>query len=73
MTKEEQMVFVAQLADNVVLEIAKHIDDGAIPEQWDGIELRQYMADKFAECVIPGTMSPKRRREYKNTVIVNNL
>jgi hypothetical protein len=72
MTQAEQKVFVYSLIRAVEAGIIKGIDNDALRE-WDGIELRQYIADKFGDVVIKGTMAPKRMREYKNTCLVNNL
>ena len=48
-----------------------------MPEEWDGIELRQYLADKFADSSLLNHKNRKdlnrRRREYRNEVIVRNL
>jgi len=44
-----------------------------MPDEWDGVELRQYIADMFADCVIKGTMSRKRRIAYNNEVLVKGL
>lgn len=44
-----------------------------VPEDWDGRELRQLLADAAAEFVIKGTMDPRRTREYRNACMVDNL
>ena len=76
MTPLDQRKFVHQLIDNVEAEIIAKLKSGKIPAEWDGHELRQYVADNFAECVMwpIGTDNRSaRRREYANTVLVNNL
>jgi len=45
---------------------------GMMPDEWDGIELRQYIADKFTEQ-ISSSFSGKRKKDYINTVNVTNL
>lgn len=72
MTQAEQKVFVYALIRSVEADIIKKIDNDALVE-WDGIELRQYIADRFSDVVIKSTMSPKRMREYQNACLVNNL
>lgn len=42
-----------------------------LPLEWNGVELRQYLADKFADSTVP--MGAKNRKEYRNTCIVRNL
>jgi hypothetical protein len=51
-----------------------------MPEEWDGHELRRYIADKFEEAVLTvGRSGPygrehrKRFSKYRNTVLVNGL
>jgi len=71
MNAQEQMGFVSELMANVTEEIIKEIIDGKIPENWDGIELRQLIADTCRYNAYP--MSRSRKRAYNNTVIVNDL
>lgn len=40
---------------------------GKMPENWDGFELRQYVADFFASEVVQ--MSRQRKREYRNDLL----
>ena len=42
-----------------------------MPEEWDGIELREYVADKFTES--KAAPSERRFRDYRNEVLVRNL
>ena len=75
MTKQEQIQFVIELCNNGLEELLKSIDQNKIPENWDGIELRWLVADKFDSCqIIANTSSLKKRKSnYNNTVFVNNL
>jgi len=45
------------------------------PEEWDGLELRWLLRDKAAEFVWYGMVDKrsKRYKDYKNTVLVDNL
>lgn len=71
MNREEKKKFVRDLLDSHQEDILAQIDSGNIPEEWDGIELRELIAEKadLDRC----SVSRSRRRAYKNTVIVNNL
>lgn len=76
MTNEKQKQFVNELIENVRCDIINSIKDERNIEaikEWDGKELRQYIADVFSQVVIKGTMSRNRKREYNNTRLVNNL
>src|SRR3990167_1436659 len=53
MTRSEQKKFVRELCFNVMHSILVK----KLPEEWDGHELRRYIADKFDECA--GTVGGK--------------
>lgn len=51
-----------------------------VPKEWDGIELRQWIADYFEAQTYSRSMRAKltsadrkRSREYRNDVLVRNL
>jgi hypothetical protein len=70
-TKAGKQKFIAELIDNVKREIITKVPQ--MPEEWDGIELRQYIADRFAACVISDTMSQHRKRDYNNVIVTTAL
>jgi hypothetical protein len=71
MTEQEKITFINELIENVKSEILKKVK--YMPDNWDGIELRQYISDKFADVVFKGTMNKSRKREYNNTLYTTNL
>lgn len=75
MTKDEKILFIAKLTGSICNELTAKVRDGRIPEDWDGHELRELLADKFAaERSEP--LSNKRSTRYKayrNAVLTNNL
>jgi len=70
MNRKEQKEFVVSLLANIEISVLNKIDDERIPENWDGIELRQYIADSVTSY---RKMDKKRAREYRNTILVENL
>ena len=68
MNKQEQIDFIDQLINNVKNEIKDQVNANA-PANWDGIKLRQFIADSFNEVVMKGTMSRSRRIAYNNTML----
>lgn len=44
-----------------------------MPGEWNGHELRQLLADAFAQAVDKRVMGGKRMKDYKNEVLVRNL
>lgn len=52
-------------------EIMKKLLD--IPENWDGLELRQYCSDYFEEHFNYRKLDKKRKEEYENDRLINNL
>jgi capsid portal protein len=69
MTVTEQKKFIRDLIDSVSADILKHTYD--MPSSWDGIELRQYIADRFARETFP--MGSARGRNYRNTIATTTL
>lgn len=77
MNKKTQIHFVKELSNNILARIVQQIRDGKTPENWDGHELRALVALGFeqsaAMSLVRTEPRSKRARDYKNTVIVNNL
>lgn len=69
MTPAEKKVFIHDLCASIKHSILEKVE--RMPEEWNGIELRQLLADRFSDAT--GGMTRKRLREYKNAVRVNNL
>lgn len=74
MNNEDQRKFVDELIENVRNDIQNKISKNCNNiEEWDGKELRQYIAEKFADVVIKGTLTGKRKKEYNNTILIYNM
>lgn len=75
MNASEKIDFIQGLTASIASELIDKVNAGSIPEGWDGHELRQLLADKFAfeTTRIFGNKRSGRVRNYHNTVIVNNL
>jgi hypothetical protein len=73
MTKTEKCKFVHNLCKNLQEYCLSKIDN--MPEEWDGIELRQFIADVAIErfCSLSLRSNTARRREYKNEKLVRAL
>ena len=75
MTYEQQLTFAQELIDRVKEEVLSAIAYQETPDTWDGHELREYIAEKFSGCrsTLMREKRSKRRSEYRNYVLVNNL
>ncbi len=62
MTKGAKIRLVLDLMRMVQEEVISSIRNGDVPEEWTGLQLRQLLADKFKQCVIP--MTDEQRQEY---------
>lgn len=72
MTRKEQERFVRDLTGRVQKTLLERLPK--VPEEWDGIELRSWIADLFVEQALsPRRMGLKRHRDYKNECLVRNL
>ena len=72
MTPKEQVEFVNQLANAIRDGLSDEISAGKIPAEWNGIELRWLLAERFRRAVY-SVGGKKRKAAYNNTVLVNNL
>lgn len=77
MNRGEQKQFVRELVDSIVEDLCGKIDEGKIPEHWDGHELRVLLSEKFEDSakisVIRTSPRHSRARDYHNTVLTKGL
>ena len=74
MSKAGQKAFVQSLSKWILDDIVKIIDDGRIPINWEGEELRLYIAERFVRgCDAKRYATNAIMREYENDVIVRGL
>lgn len=74
MTRMEQIALVNDLTERIAGQIVHLVTVGKVPAEWDGHELRELIGEKFyAERTQLMRARPTRRRNYRNTVLVNNL
>ena len=75
MDKIAKMEFVVDFMSSIQKEVLQNIASGRIPAEWDGHQLREYLADKFAweRTELMKRPRSRMRREYKNAVLVRNL
>jgi len=71
MTLREKKKFIRDLMESVFAEMRAKA--ASLPEEWDGIELRELLAEKFRRETCPSLMTGRRKRDYRNEVIVRNL
>ncbi len=74
MNKQEKVTFIQNFMDAVQDELLRYID--SVPENWDGFELRWWIADAFKmEQIDYGDKRSHhaRRRRYNNDIAVNDL
>ena len=71
MNKQEKREFIDSILDMTRGWMIARLD--VYPENWDGLELRQLIADFAQEQIAYVKMDRKRKKEYENTRIVNNI
>jgi len=71
MNAKEKQQFIENLCNSVKLELISKVNK--MPENWDGFELRELIAEKFVNE--SGLLKDRKSRykEYKNDVIILNL
>ena len=73
MNKPEKRRFIRDLIANVQKDVLAKVD--LMPAEWDGVELREYVAHKFQESTLFAHRPDMRHRasDYRNEVITRNL
>ena len=74
MNQTQKKTFIRELVASIQREAISKV--ASMPENWDGIELRWYMADKFEASTLNfahDRVRQARKRAYNNEVIVRNL
>ena len=69
MTHEQKIEFINDLIHDVKSDIIDKV--GRMPEEWNGIELRFYIAEKFMDQT--GKLTYRDKRKYLQDVVNNNL
>jgi hypothetical protein len=74
MNQELQKNLVSALCDNLKGRLLEILETGDVPDEWNGIELRRWVGDYYdTNFKDVGTLEGKRKKEYRNTLIVKNL
>jgi hypothetical protein len=73
MTRQQQRDFLMVLTDDVLNEIDDKLRNGTIPENWEGPELRAYVALKFTEQQMSHILTGVRLQQYGNDILTLNL
>jgi cellobiose phosphorylase len=73
MTVGDQRRIVHDLLDGVRAKMDELLSTGRVPEEWDGFELRWWLADTFQADTCKRPEDRRRHRTYVNEVIVRNL
>jgi hypothetical protein len=71
MNKTQQKRFVRELIDSVKKDILQNKFKD-IPSNWDGMELRHYVAYRFEQAKM-ACLDGSRLQNYKNTLSITNL
>lgn len=71
MTKEEKQEFIETLCNDLKGFLLSKVDK--IPEEWDGVEIRQLMEDAVTQQYNWTKMPRARKRSYNNEVVVRNI
>ena len=80
MTRDEQKQFLRDLTRSILASLEADINAGHIPEEWDGIELRWWLANKAQEQA-PHNLNPlasrrsesRRFRDFKEELLTRDL
>lgn len=68
-TTRQKAKFISELIASVEKRLKQQVK--RVPKEWDGNELRQWIADAFVANAVP--FKGKRRKAYNNDVAINGL
>jgi hypothetical protein len=71
MHREDQTNFVRALCNAIRDSVCKEIRRGNAPSHWTGMQLRQWLADRFDAATIRRTRA--QTRQYNNEKAIHNL
>ena len=71
MNRQEQIDFVKDLLGKISEDVIRKIESEQIPDDWNGLQLRKFLADKFSDEVLE--MKRTAKWKYKNDVLINQL
>ena len=71
MTKREQHRFVRDLLRSIQRDIRDAIRTNGIPRSWDGIELREYIAEKADRSRAPRALVGQRAQTYRHLITIS--
>ena len=67
-TKQEKTTFVENLAKNVAAKLVEAINADAIPEEWEGVELRWILERLFKEAARGTMRQPARKAAFTKKI-----
>lgn len=76
MNRNEQEIFIRNLTSSIVNELIDKVQSGVIPDNWDGVELREILAEKFQHETRSDLLSKprgKRWKDYRNEILIRNI
>ncbi len=76
MTRREQARFLRELTGSILKDGVALAKAGKFPKEWNGIELRWWLAARFEAATMCVAGEPYRRRllrAFRNEVLVRNL
>jgi hypothetical protein len=73
MDKAEKRRFIEDLCDSIKQSVVDSISK--MPEEWNGVELRELIADKarYSAYLLQQKNNRKRLKSYRNEVLVRGL
>ena len=77
MTRDDQIRFIGEMCDGIKRDLESAVEQGRVPLEWDGHELRALLKEKFADAadISQIVTSPRsaRARDFWSTIRTTNI
>lgn len=73
LSKADKKKLIRNIAKQSAEALIKKLDEGKIPEGWDGIEFRWWLAQDIDWGIAGNSGAKRRKKSFKKDMIVNGL
>lgn len=73
LSKVDKKKLIREIAKQSVETLIRRLDEGKIPEGWDGIEFRWWLAQDIDWGIAGNNGAKRRKKSFENDLLVNGI